>query len=469
MSAWVAPEPFYDTKENPWPDTTRVPLLDNNKVAFIDEGHQYFLQDGQWAYPDYIVSGSKITAYWDTYKKVECCGSYEDIDPVAQVYALMTAANGSYRRPITAAAMSIEGPKVQQIRSMIVSYINTFLDWGVADPSFTERAARLNSCAPDGASFPHHVRHRAMRAIEMWLLGEPFEAPAGWADLLRYIRCSTLEFSSVAAVGRNGCKLDELLASEWSRLNSGEEQLAPMCSTEASRLPFVVPSMAGSTAHKYMEHLLDPSRGILPELHEREDEECILEMFAYLRKKGITFDQGDIERRVGSLLYKFCGSMDGYRKVPGGEDEIWDWKRSSQVENWISLCNQPDPEDSHWLVMDFPRVTFTHALMKNSLQGASYRQLSMLSDSELKVRETAFLGVVHPSLARKFVIIAMPLNVKMQASALKTSKGIGNWTTKTGEVMTCDNGLTAIEYVKCFLHHRLEHLKRHFKCEPVLV
>lgn len=473
VDTWCAPTPLEDPPGdiNPWPDKNRVPLKSNQKIAFIDEGHLYFIQDRQWAYPDYIISCSKLISYWDTYIKVMSCGDAKDVNPIVQISDALARANRSKSAKLVPKRPDYEGPNVTLIRQMLTTYINTFLEWNVSDPDFNTRAAQLAKCisADTDKSFPHHVQHRTLRLIEVWLLGDIADVHRGaeWTSMLRYIRCPVGGFTNISASCVGGNSLSEFLSAEWEGIN-GQTPLLPMCAEEASRVPFEIPCMAGTIAHAYLERSFDPSRGPLPVLHEREDVDCLTALLAYLAKNGVTFKPDNIERRVGSRLYKFCGTMDGFREREDGTFEVWDWKRSSKVNTWLDVCTRPFADDPHYLRVDFSKVGFSSNLMTYFIQAAGYRQLELLTNPYKKISTSAFLGVFHPTLEMKFAIVELQLDVKMQKRALNTSKGIGNYMLPNGDLVECASGMTAIEYVQCFLHHRLQHLKKHFGCDPIL-
>lgn len=476
---WTPPAPMRDPPGNinPWPDDIWVPRISGDAVAFIDEGHQYFLQDDHRAYPCHIISGSKMIKYWEAYVKVQSCGCIEETDPIVQVGRVLAQDNINRQQDTWTKRHKIsdeidEGDIVPVIREMFTTYINEFASYGILDMSFSQRAAKLQQCSPVGDSFPHHTKHRALRVCEEWILAPCDNKPTpdikhdeGWTDFLRYLCHPSNRFSSVKAMCIHSKKpLSEFLEQEWIRCGSP----AGVSKQEANIVKYNVPTMAGVTAHRYIECLMNPARGTPPELYEHEDSGCLTLMFDYLKQKKIEFSPENIEKRVGSKLYKFCGTMDAFRKRPdNGIFEVWDWKRSSHAGSWLDICTQPDPDDMHWVVVDTSKVTFSSALMTYFLQASAYRQLEMLSHPENVVSTSAFLGVFHPNLDRKFVIVEMHLDEKMQSRALVTSKGITTYIdSKTGEEVECTDGATPIQYVECFMYHRLEHLKRHFKCEP---
>lgn len=477
--AWTPPVPIRDPpgNANPWPDKVWVPRLSADVVAFIDEGHQYFLQDDHRAYPCHIISGSKMVKYWEAYVKIQQCGCVEETDPIVQVGRILAQDNFSrqheawVKRHKSDGGDVDEGDVVPVIREMFTRYVNGFASWGTPETTFAQRAAKLQECSPTGAAFPHHTKHRALKVCEEWIVAPLDQKPQpearhdeGWTDFLRYLCHPTDMFSGVtAACLHGGGPLAAFLEQEWHRCG----RPAAVSAKEANIVKFNVPTTAGVAAHRYIECVMDPARGVLPELHEHEDAGCLALMFAYLKNKGIAFSPENIEKRVGSKLYKFCGTMDAFRERPDGTFEVWDWKRSSHAGTWLGICTQPDPEDPHWVVVDTPKVTFSSALMTYFLQAASYRQLELLTNPHRTVSTSAFLGVFHPNLDRKFVVVEMRLGEKLQARALTTSKGITTYVDEeTGQEVDCVDGVTPIEYVQCFMHHRLQHLKRHFKCEP---
>lgn len=481
---WTPPCPIRDPPGNinPWPDVTWVPKLSTEPVAFIDSGHQYFLQDDKRAYPNYIISGSKMIKYWEAYIKIQACGSIEETDPISQVEVILAQENSKRNQEAWAKRHKLdddgdrpvidEGAVVPAIREMFTRYINEFTAWGGSgEVTFAQRAAKLKECSPTGEGFPHHTNHRALKVCEEWILAACDAKPSpdtkhdeGWMDFLRYMCHPSDMFSRVTAKCANGGgPISTFLEFEWNRCG----RPAGVSAKEANIVKFNIPTMAGVIAHRYIERVMDPTRGSLPELHESEDVGCLSLMFDYLKMKGISFAPENIEKRVGSKLYKFCGTMDAFRERPDGKFEVWDWKRSSYAGSWLDSCTQLDPEDPHWFVVDTSKVAFSSSLMTYFLQAAAYRQLEIITNPHHDVSTSAFLGVFHPTLDRKFIVVEMRLDEKMQPRALTTSKGITTYVdAETGDEMECIDGATPIEYVQCFMYHRLEHLKRHFKCEP---
>jgi hypothetical protein len=462
---WRAPEPLYDTAHNPWPDEKHMPVVEKGvKVAFRDPGHHYYLQDDEYAYPDWIISCSKLIKYWDECIKVQNCGDENCTDIVVEVKRKFDMANHAFSKPIYVKANSQEGADAKLLRATLIRYFNTFIEWKCDSPTYNQRQSRIDSFIPDQqkASFRNFLRHAVLRIFETWLLC--IDEPAFATDegdmifMLRYLHCPQNGFALIEAQNRNGVLLR-------SHLQQKLEQFGPqpvLVQAEMKLIDRITAAMAGTTAHAFIERTIDPLRGDLPELREREDQHAILSMLAYLNERNIRFETDNIERRVGSMVYKLSGSMDGIRRRPDGVFEIWDWKRTKEVHEWLKICTPKTPDDPHWVVCDFSKVSFSSAMMTYFIQAAGYQQLESLSDKNRLVSTSAFLGVFHPSLEQGFVIVEMDLNKKMRPEALKTTKGIGNIEAE------CIEGMTSIEYVQCLMHHRLRHLERHFKCKARL-
>jgi hypothetical protein len=468
---WCAPTPLWDTTHNPWPEDKLMPIVDKGvKVAFRDEGHQYYLQDGEYAYPDLIISCSKLVKYWDECLKVLNCGDETCIDVAVSVKQKFEQSNTMFSKPIYVRPDSQEGSEAKLLRVALTRYFNTFLEWNNNTPTYNQRQSRVDSFIPNKQkeSFRNFLRHAVIRDIEVWLMckDEPsFTSTHGdMIFLLRYLRCPDRGFSDIQATNNAGEHLSAHLALKL-------ETFGPQPVLTQAELKLIDRSMgafAGTIAHSFIERTIDPSRGELPELREREDMVAIKAMLNYLREKDIWFEKENIERRVGSMIYKLSGSMDGIRRCSDDTFEIWDWKRTKEVHEWIKISTRKSADDPYWLICDFEKVNFSTSLMCYFIQAAGYHQLETISNKDRVVRTSAFLGVFHPSLEQGFVIIEMDLSKKMRAGALKTTKGIGNLVDHGGEVVECTEGMTSIEYVQCLMSHRLRHLEQHFKCKPCL-
>lgn len=467
---WVAPEPLPDTEHNPWPDDPSMELVQQGtKVAFVDEGHQYYLQDGKNAYPDHIISCSSLIKYWGECIKVLACGDENTTDVVVQAKQCMDRFKMS-KCPMPKSTTSPEGPHAILVRKMLSNYLNRFLEWKSEEPpSFPDRQLRLAAHVPPGCgkTFNNHIRHAALRDLENWLLerGEPSftRSDTDYIDILRYLKCPTEGYSHVTAESKSGASLSVFLENEVVRLGG---PFPPMSAGEISQAAGILAAGAGTIAHRYIECQLLGIKDEQPELREREDLESITAMLSYLDKKGVKFDPECIERRVGSLLYKMCGSMDALRKRPDGVYEIWDWKRTQNVHDWIKNAKQKDEDDPHHWVCDMTSINFSDSLMTYHIQAAGYHQLESHSFPTKVISNSAFLGAFHPSFERGFIILEMILDAPMKQKALAVTKGISRYA-KDGEVCECTE-LSSLDYVKSLMHHRLGHLKRHYKCDPML-
>ncbi len=469
-ATWFAPEPIPDTKHNPWPDEQGLELVqDGAKVAFVDEGHQYYLQDGKWAYSEHIISCSSLIKYWNECIKVISCGDAETTNVVVQAKQCMDRFKMN-KCPMPKTMAVPEGPHANLVRKMLSNYLNCFLEWRPSDPpTYVDRQQRLSMHVPPncGKTFNNHVRHAVMRNLENWLLEreEPSftKSDTEYIDILRYLKCPEAGYSHVTAVSKSGKSLAEFLQSEVDRLGG---PFPPMSAGEMSQAAGILAASAGTLAHRYIECQLLGIKDEHPELREKEDLDAITAMLSYLDKKGVKFEADFIERRVGSLLYKMCGSMDALRKRDDGVYEIWDWKRTQYVHDWIKSAKQKDPDDPHHWVCDMSSINFSDSLMAYHIQAAGYHQLESHSDPEKVISTSAFLGAIHPSFELKFIVLEMVLDAPMKPKALVATKNIGNYT-MDGKAFECKT-MSSLDYVKSLMHHRLGHLKRHYKCEPDL-
>jgi hypothetical protein len=465
---WAAPEPLVDTAHNPWPDATGKKIVEEGvKVAFEEEGHQYHLQDGSSAYSDWIISCSGLIRYWGECVKVCACGDANVTDVVVQTKQTLDRYKmQQVPRPKTAEP---EGPHAKFVRAMLSAYLNEFAASNKDGPStYMARQDRLDALVPPecGKKFRNHIRHAVVRDLENWLLESDTptftESDDEYMDVLRYLKCPQTGFGHVTAKSKSGRALCEFLETEWVRVGA----VSPMTQREMNGAASVLAAGAGTVAHRYIEcHLLGIDE--VPELREVEDRESIHAMLTYLNEKNISFEKENLEKRVGSMLYKICGSMDALRKRDDGVYEIWDWKRTQYAKEWMKNATQKHPDDPHHWVCDFSKVNFSDSLMTYHIQMAGYHQVESHSNPDRVLSNSAFLGAIHPSLECGFVILELRLDVKMKPAALPTTKGIGNYT-KDGVSYECTEGLTSLEYVKCLMHHRLEHLKRHYRCDPCI-
>jgi glutaredoxin-related protein len=470
---WCAPTLLMDTKHNPWPDDKTLDIVEEGaKVAFVDEGHQYYLQDNKRAYPDWIISCSKLTNYWNETIKVLACGDFENSNVVKQVHECMER-NNYFRpsKPITEIDLnSEEAPQAHFIRDMLSLYLNTFLKWRDTIPNFNERQKRLDTLVPSQCdkTFKNHLRHAVIRDLENWLLENDVPSIVttddDYIDILRYLKSPKVGFECITATSKSGKSLKEYLSQECEKYGPKP----PITLPEMSKAAMLLAANAGTSAHKYIElKITGNTEEKLPELREVEDYESIEAMMEYLEKKNIKFEPKNIERRVGSLLYKVCGSMDAYRLREDNVGEVWDWKRTQYAQEWLKYATQKYPDDPHHWVIDFSKINFSNSIMGYHIQTAGYHQLETISNPDRVMSNSSFLGAIHPTLDIKFVIFELLLDVKMKKNALPTTKGIGNYK-KEDVHYVCEEGMTSLEYIQCLFHHRLEHLKKHYKTEPCI-
>jgi len=473
---WVAPAVLQDTDHNPWPEMSDMELVEPGvKIAFVDEGHVYFLQDGKRAYPDLIVTCSRLSKYWATCLKIKSCGD-EGYTNIAAAVKMAFDSEGAFRKDFRPSRLTdAEGPNATFVREMLARHLNSFLASNEEPMSFAKRVSVLEGYVPEGTnkSFRNHLRHVSIKILEMWLLEQGHFLPPGddvaYLEMLRYLRHPIVGFDHIEATSKiNRLPLRMFLEDEWMRLGP----LPPMTAGDMFQSSSMAPMMSGTIAHKYIEHcLVPPELGTpLPELRESEDYVSIEKLLGYLKEKNIRFLAENIERRVGSMVYKIGGSIDAIRiREEDGVREIWDWKRTQSVHDWMGISTRKYPGDDHWWVCDFSKVNFSDGLMTYFIQAAAYRQLEMMNHPDRVYSTSAFLGAFHPSLDTGFIILELNLDARMKESAISTTKNISDYVDEAGVLVKCNRSISAIEYVQCLMHHRLKHLAIHFNTSPNLV
>lgn len=470
---WKSLSLIRDPKWNPWPENNSLHVrIPNQKVAFFDfeeatkSSHKYYLQTQNCAYEDWIISCSKITTYWDSYVKVANNFDPDLTDILVETTSILQRSNWSREYPLKRREyLEEEDERVVHIRIMLTKYLNEFSTITETPVHYNTRATLFDYYITGPKKYPHHIRHCVFQNLELWLRNTPlnvFNTEQDYANILRYLKCPRRGFDMIQATQeQTGIKLADFLNAEWERLSQTKLYVMdPITKYDMSKSS-EIPQNAGTIAHKFIENKL---LGVdaLPELHEFEDYSQINNLLAQIDEMGCVFHPENIERTVGLLVYKLCGTMDGLCLNPDGTYSIWDWKRSAVIAKCIQNLT-PIKEGSRIYRCDMESISFSNALMKYHIQTAAYRQAEHLNDPTKRITTLAYLGVIHPSLD-DYAIIIMDLNARMRPDVKTACKGITRLIVNQ-EIIEFPPNPTPIEYIHVFLHQRYQHLKQHFKCE----
>lgn len=512
--------------KNPWREygDTCLPPNGTDKVLFREEGHKYVLQDEDGAYPDYLISGTKLITYWDTIVKIkQTLGNHVDL--LVEAHKLMALEDDNRRnKERELKRPEMEGPSASTIRTMLINHLNRFDK--VKVPSFAERSKSFSIILQEefqngiperilriiqeekediqlvselsrwyefpfrdlktltkikhpkikslGLSKPvkeytQHIRQRVFLKLESWLMSkvesitpEP-EFEHDMALILRYLNHPIHGFSTIYVCNEHGRCLSEELEREYKRLLSlGMKVDWPVSEEEIRAVPFYIPNTSGTLLHAHMERTL---KGIenedpLPKMRELEDELHTQAFLKWARENNLNFPPGLIEKRLGSYLYKITGSVDAICLCQDGEYQIFDWKRTANSIEWDDAKASLKLNDS-----ENSAYAFSSDIMKYSIQMSVYRKLLQMDfDSkgiQAKVKDEAILVVFHP-INESFKMVTLKLDMPMSSSSLKTTKGIADRVLPNGQVLACEDPLSPIDYVNAGFEKRLEHLKMHF-------
>ena len=456
---WVPKGPLpTEPATNPWRpygDTCLARTNEIGKVVYEEVGHRYALQDADGAYPDFIISGSGLVKYWEVVCALD--PFYAENPLVVATRTLRDAQDRRNGADVTSSCTSVEGPMVAEVRQMLTEYLNKFVESWDRHPTFIERTADFIKCTPHKrkTNYTQHVRHRVIKRLEAWLLGEPWELPERYdADLvmiMRYLHDGS--FDHVTAARSDGAKLADLLLVERLRLLE-QGHTALVCSVskaELASVPQTIPSRWGTVLHQHIERRLDPALGEPPEMREEEDHVQVEAFLKYLADSGMKVVA--IEMRVGSLLYKICGSLDLLVQLPDGRFMIIDHKRVPTGEEWAAMVKKYGAGAN-------AQVSFSDEFTKYSIQMAAYRKLLKLDYPHLDVVPEGLLSVFSPR-ATNFFMVPLQLEAPFRADTIPTTKGIADrWV--NGERVVCKSPLSPTTFIEAFFEKRLEHLQAHF-------
>jgi hypothetical protein len=462
---WKAAPTRREPKLNPWPGDTCEQIRERGtKVAFFDYEeateyeHVYYLQDAFGAYPDFIISGSKLSDYWREVCKV----------PTGEpVLLVASAAIGTSKRNTSTYVAILEGPDVRHVRDTLTSHLNTFLHEVNRPIGFRERALRFKG------KYVQHVRHCVFQHWEDWLMGltEPdlirgvdikdVDDEEEMALILRFLYCPQLGFEGISATRPDGQLLRDALQREKEYLEAKSGPFLLISQGELKRIPHTIPQQSGVRLHKYIEHRLNPALGpglTLREhggMREQEDYDQVEAALRFFETNRISFLPENLERRMGSLLYKICGSLDAMELCADGTWRIWDWKRTPAGAKWAKnelLRARGQNVNASY--------AFSDGYIGYSLQAAAYRKLQLLEDPT-KVIQTSSMLMVFCPLEESFLPVELNLAEPMSEAALKTMRGIAD---RAGEI--CVTPLSPIDYIEALFEKRLEHLCEYFGFVP---
>jgi hypothetical protein len=407
------------------PQQPQQPQLQQGKVWFDEASHSYALVDEKGSYPNLLLSGSKVRLYLP-YLLKSC------MNPATQLDVAMNGLKEDTKDGLPLHASALQ-ETLKEFQTVLVKYFHYICE-------------RLEDAKSEGTEFvlplSYQERHRTFRK---WTKKE----------LVYFISSRTYRrLEDALATGKQEVfdltdsddylvvqELQALLDPFYTNLPGIVQALFPRRVADyplgASYIKekYGLPSKYGTQFHAYLEHRykgLDKEECLAK--YKPEELEDIEQSEAFIQKYPVGYFSA-MELRVGSFLYKICGSIDAIRVItlPTGEkvEVIVDWKRSASIFEdaqgkmvlkdiyapglWgnergaarkrhasVKLCQitvDNDvcfPDEPSLYEPLYPNIAYSDAVFDYMYQQATYRKLRLLSG--VKVYSKAYLPVFHPSL-----------------------------------------------------------------------
>lgn len=446
-----------DTEYNIYPETPQEPLSIPNKVTFYSEwdgkpAHKYILQDANGTYPDLLISGSGLLAYWQAYNK----------QPRSNLARLASSSNEERSTGIYSTTVPLAG-------SMFVSHLNTFAERkdGITHdrPYMTYIDRRQRMFDLQGGTpkdFSQFVPSCVFKEIETWLVqGSPTFSPFVHSPERDVKTLCSFVKPFVESVKHDA--LREALLGAIEQYN-----VSAATSVDVSR-GYQIGAKAGTDLHEYLEFRLTDLDAHTPELarakfplRENEDYMHVEDFISHLGTSRFEH----LELRLGSFRHKICGSMDGFMRLPNGLGQVWDWKRTPAFaeDDWFRVpvtVDNPEcdivkyaSQTGRIRIPMFGSIALSHNIVKYALQASAYRKLSILEGMG-PMSTRAYLFVSHPAMPSWYLVL-MNLDEKLKYDSGNYFRDLG---AKFGDA---GRSLTPIETAELLFEHRELHLLAQF-------
>ena len=506
--------------ENPWQNDTCVPLKEqNSRVVFYDvdpetkKQHVYYLQDKKAAYPDFIVSSTKLSGYHAKVcdlSDIMSGKSTKDVkkyivdankNPVPldspAVDVLGSAWNMLYsesaisvpldeKKTYEPRALLTEGKAVPGMRTVLTNYLTDLpkRNW-TSLPTFPARAKLFREYFAQNekvAKCPIQcIQHCVFKHLETWMIfGDdtskytPFDAivrdgelnkeQAEMMYILRILGTKTalgsLGFERFRCVNVSGDLLSNYLSEIFEALKV--ELRGNLIISDRDFSFHNDATVWGTNLHAYMEQRLKGEPTDVSTLREPEDLEQAEALLKYFKDNNIVFEPKNVELSIGSLLYKVCGSIDALQTITHSDGSIeyviWDWKRTVAM----MIQNKETGEIDPFRIEPGQRFSFSSDYSGYCIQMCIYRKLLLIEHPDWNISTVGHLGVMHP-LQQTYQEILIDMERFMDDRSVATCKGVTDRISADGMfIETYTKPLNALQFVDATFEKRLEHLERHF-------
>lgn len=179
-------------------------------------------------------------------------------------------------------------------------------------------------------------------------------------------------------------------------------------SNEDGKFLMGLPIHSGTQLHSYIESRLLQKSSELAKLECPCREDSDYEQVDDFVELNDELNFVGMEVRLGSLLHRICGCVDGVEQCADGSMKVWDWKRTGAFfeKKWW------DPSKHHLkpFLISEPKSS---DLIKYAIQMAIYRKLIMMNSLGVVVQSVANLVIFHPLLTH-WVKVELNLNEKVK-------------------------------------------------------